>query len=339
MNIILDAHGGDHAPLEPIKGAALAVKEYGVPITLCGDEAQIRAVAQKNGVSLEGLSFHQADKIMPMDGDPAQIVSQYAESSMAVGLGLLAQGKGDAFVSAGNTGALAVGGSVIVKRMKGIKRSALAVVIPNAKSCHMLIDCGANVECRPEMLQTFGIMGSAYMEKVHKIPKPRVGLVNIGTEDSKGLNLQIEAGKLLRKSPIHFIGNIEAREIPLGGCDVAVCDGFTGNVILKLTEGVGKWIAAELKQILFKNVGTKLAALMIKGGLQRFKDSMDYSEYGGAPLLGLKKPVIKAHGSSDADAFKNAIRQAKLMVETDMVGQVGKALAELKSSEAGAGDE
>ena len=339
MNIILDAHGGDHAPLEVIKGAILAAKEYGVNITLCGNQDEIRALAKKNSLSLDGLSLFPASQVMPMDGDPAAILKEYAESSMAVGMRLVAEGKGDAFVSAGNTGALAVGGAIYVKRMKGIKRSALAGVIPNAKGCHLLIDCGANVECRPEMLQAFGIMGSAYMEKVYGIPSPRVGLVNIGAEKSKGTSLQIEANKLLGESPINFIGNIEARDIPLGGCDVAVCDGFTGNVILKLSEGMGKWVGAEFKQILFKSAKTKLAALILKDGLQKFKSSLDYTEHGGAPLLGLKKPVVKAHGSSNDNAFKNAVRQAKKMVETDMIGQIEKGLDEIRGSQAGADNE
>ena len=339
MNIILDAHGGDHAPLELIMGAALAVQEYGVEVTLCGNEGEIRAAAAKMGIRMDGMSIAAAPLIMPMDADPAQILGEYAESSMAAGLRLLAAGKGDAFVSGGNTGALAMGGSLTVKRLRGIKRAALAALIPNAKGCHMLIDCGANAECRPEMLQQFGIMGSAYMEKVLKVPTPRVGMVNIGTEDSKGLSLQIEANGLLRESPINFIGNIEAREIPLGGCDVAVCDGFTGNVLLKLTEGMGKWFSAELRRLLLKSLKTKLAAVFISDGLKQFKETMDYTEYGGAPLMGLRKPVIKAHGSSNANAFKNAIRQAKIMVETDMIGQIDTVLAGIKNGGAQPDDE
>ena len=339
MNIILDAHGGDHAPLEVVKGAALAAAEYGVTITLCGDEDEIRACAQSNGISLDALRIAHAAQVMPMDADPGEVLSTYAESSMAVGLRMLAAGGGDAFVTGGNTGALALGGSILVKRLKGIKRSALGVVIPNAKGCYLLIDGGANAECRPEMLQQFGIMGSAYMENIKGIKSPRVGVVNIGAEDTKGLALQQEAGKLLRETPVNFIGNIEAREIPLGGCDVAVCDGFTGNIILKLTEGMGKWIAFEMKRILLKNALTKLAAVIIKDGLHRFKAAMDYTEHGGAPLLGLRAPVIKAHGSSNAHAFKNAVRQAKTMAETQMVAKVGGVLAQLNQTDSEAGDE
>jgi glycerol-3-phosphate acyltransferase PlsX len=183
------------------------------------------------------------------------------------------------------------------------------------------------------MLQQFAIMGSAYMSKVLGVENPRVGLVNIGTEENKGTSLQLEAFKLLQASPINFIGNVEAREIPLGGCDVAVCDGFTGNVILKLTEGMGKLMSSELKKILLKNTGTKLAALMVKGGVENFRKKMDYTEHGGAPLLGISKPVIKAHGSSNDKAFKNAIRQAKLMVENQMTATIAEGLASLKAQE------
>ena len=331
MNIIMDAHGGDHAPTEVIKGAALAVKEYGVNITLCGNEAEIRAAADKNKLSLEGMGIAPAAQVMPMDADPALILSEYSGSSMAVGMRLLSGGQGQAFVTAGNTGAMAMGGSIIVKRLRGIRRSALAVVIPNAKGCYLLIDCGANAECRPEMLQQFGIMGSAYMENVLGVASPRVGVINIGTEAGKGLALQIEAGALLRESPVNFIGNVEARELPFGGCDVAVCDGFTGNVALKLTEGMGKWMGAELRRILRRNIKTKFAGILILAGLTKFKASMDYTEHGGAPLLGLRQPMIKAHGSSNANAFKNAVRQARIMVESDMIAKITEGLACLKN--------
>ncbi len=338
MNIILDAHGGDNAPLEVIKGAAMAVREYGVQVTLCGREDDILNAAEQSGIplaNLEGIKIAPAAQALPMDVDPTEILSNYANSSMAVGLKLLAEGRGDAFVTAGNTGAVVIGASLLVKRLKGIKRAAIATLIPTMERPYLLIDSGANAECRPEMLQQFGIMGSAYMSKVLDIQNPRVGLINIGTEENKGTELQMEAGKLLQASPIHFIGNVEARELPLGGCDVAVCDGFTGNVILKLTEGMGKWMSAELKKILFKNLSTKLAALLVKGGLEDFRKQMDYTEHGGAPLLGITKPVIKAHGSSNDKAFKNAIRQAKLMVENQMIDTIAEGLAALKAQEGG----
>lgn len=335
MNIILDAHGGDHAPLEVIKGGILAAREYGVSVTLCGIEEEIKRCVEQNGLSLGGLGIAPAAAAMPMDADPTDIRGAYAESSMAVGMRMLAEGEGHAFVSAGSTGALAVGSSLIVKRIKGIKRAAIATAIPAVGGCYLLIDCGANAECRPEMLQQFGIMGSAYMQKVLAVGEPRVGVVNIGTEDNKGLELQIEANKLLKASPVAFMGNVEARELPLGGCDVAVCDGFTGNVILKLTEGMGKWVSQELKNILLKNPGTKIAAVMIKDGVRNFRKAMDYTEYGGAPLMGIAKPVIKAHGSSNANAFKNAVRQAKLMVENGVIDLITGAMESVKGKTEG----
>lgn len=335
MNIILDAHGGDHAPLEVVKGAAMAVKEYGVQLTLTGREEEIRAAAQQAEVSLEGIEVVSAPLIMPVEADPTQVLKEYADSSLAVGMTLLAEGKGAAFVTAGSTGAAVVGASLIVKRLKGIKRAALATCIPAMKTPYLLIDMGANAECRPEMLLQFGIMGSAYMSRVMKVENPRVGVVNIGAEETKGLSLQIETGKLLREAPVNFIGNVEARELPLSGCDVAVCDGFTGNVVLKLTEGMGKWISQELKNMLLKNVKTKFAALLIKDGVEGFRKQMDYTEYGGAPLLGIAKPVIKAHGSSNAKAFMNAVRQAKLMVENDMIATISQALGAMKTKEPG----
>lgn len=223
---------------------------------------------------------------------------------MAVGLELLKSGEVDAFLSAGSTGALVMGSTFIVKRIKGIKRAAIATVLPGDEGAFMLIDCGANVECRPDMLLQFGIMGSVYMNKIMNIDKPTVGLANIGAEETKGTELQKEAFELLRNSKINFTGNIEARDVPAGKCQVVVADGFTGNIILKLTEGVAMSMYRNIKGVFTKNIFSKLAAAMVMGGLKDFKKKMDYSEYGGAPLMGISKPVIKAHGSSDAKAIK-----------------------------------
>lgn len=203
----------------------------------------------------------------------------------------------------------------------------------------MLIDCGANAECRPEMLVQFGVMGSAYMNKIMGVKTPRVALINNGVEEHKGAPLQQQAYQLLKESPLAFVGNIEPRQLPLGGCDVAVCDGFTGNVVLKLTEGLSKALIGQIKEILMQNTMTKLAALTLKGGLTSFKKKMDYKEYGGAALLGISKPTIKAHGSSDAKAFKNAIRQAIQFTSQDVIGSIEGYLAEMKAKEQGAGEE
>ena len=331
MRIIVDAFGGDHAPLEVLKGCALAKEEYGVEITLCGDEEKIRACAKDNGIALDGMDILHAPAVIPVEADPTTLLKEYADSSMAMGMKALKNGEGDAFVSAGSTGALVVGASLIVKRLKGVRRVGLATVIPNSNKFYLLMDAGANAECRPEMLAQFGVMGSVYMERLKGVKNPRVGLINIGTEETKGLELQLESYKLLQKAPVNFIGNVEARGLALGECDVAVCDGFVGNVALKLTEGLAKYFSNELKGMFMANLKTKIAALLMKDKIAAFKKSMDYKEHGGAPLLGASLPVIKAHGSSDAKAFKNAIRQAKEYVDNKVIEEMQNALHELKT--------
>ncbi|MBE6898664.1 MAG: phosphate acyltransferase PlsX [Ruminococcaceae bacterium] len=331
MRIIVDAFGGDHAPLEVLKGCALAKEEYGVEITLCGDEEKIRACAKDNDIALDGMDILHAPAVIPVEADPTTLLKEYADSSMAMGMKALKNGEGDAFVSAGSTGALVVGASLIVKRLKGVRRVGLATVIPNANKFYLLMDAGANAECRPEMLAQFGVMGSVYMERLKGVENPRVGLINIGTEETKGLELQLESYKLLQKAPVNFIGNVEARGLALGECDVAVCDGFVGNVALKLTEGLAKYFSNELKGMFMANLKTKIAALLMKDKIAAFKKSMDYKEHGGAPLLGASLPVIKAHGSSDARAFKNAIRQAKEYVDNKVIEEMQNALHELKT--------
>ena len=327
MKIIVDMFGGDNAPKEALLGAAAAVKELGVEIIAVGDEEKVRACAAENGVSLDGITLHHASDVLSMHDEPTDVLKKRPDSSMAVGLKMLHAGEGDAFVSAGSTGALLVGATLLVKRLPGIRRPALATVVPGRPKPYLLCDCGANADCRPEMLVQFAHMGSAYMEKVMGVQDPTVGLINNGTEESKGGQLQLEAYQLLSKSDVHFIGNVEARELNAGAADVAVCDGFTGNVVLKLTEGVAKMMSGMLKGVFLKNLGGKLAYLLTRSGMHEFKASMDYTEYGGAPILGVTAPVIKAHGSSNAKAFKNAVRQAKLCVENDVVGSIRSALA------------
>lgn len=324
--IIVDTFGGDDAPRAVLQGARQAVDELGVTVILTGDRERIEQAAREDNLSLDGIELVDAPDVIPVDEEPTKLLKQYKNSSMAVGFTLLAQGKGDAFVSAGSTGALAVGATFIAKRLRGIKRAAIAAVIPNQTGCYLLADSGANTECRPEMLRQFAVMGSIYMNKVLGIESPRVGLVNIGTEDTKGGDLQIETNKLLQSANLNYIGNIEARELPLGGCDVAICDGFTGNIILKLTEGMGKMMKNELKDLFLKSFVTKLGAVLVAGQMKSFKSKFDYKEQGGAMLLGVKKPVIKAHGSSDGRAIKNAIRQAKLCHESGIIPTIEEAL-------------
>lgn len=334
MKILLDAFGGDHAPLEVLRGCILARESYPqLELALCGDEETIRRCAKENRLDLGNIEILPAPAVMPVEADPTALLKEYADSSMAVGLTALKEGKVDAFVSGGSTGALVVGATLIVKRLKGLRRVALGALIPNAKGFYLLMDTGANAECSPEMLCQFGLMGSVYLQKIKGMAAPRVGLVNIGAEETKGLPLQREAYTLLQKAPLNFVGNVEARGLPLGDCDVAVCDGFTGNIVLKTTEGMGKLISQRLKGIFFKNLGSKVAALLVKGGLDEFKQSMDYKEYGGAPLLGCSKAVIKAHGSSDGKAFKNAVRQAMDYVESDAITKMQESLSQLKAQE------
>ena len=327
MRVIVDAFGGDNAPLEIIKGAALAVAEYGYTVVLTGSEAEIRRVAAENAISLDGMEIVDAPDVISMEDEPRSILKDHKNCSMAEGLRLLANGGGDAFVTAGSTGALIMGATFFVKRIKGVSRAALAPLMPSDKGAFMLVDSGANVECRPEMLLQFAQMGSIYMTNVLGGGKPAtVGLVNVGTEDCKGGDLQHEAFKLLKDSGLNFVGNIEARQIPFGAADVVVADGFTGNVILKLMEGVADAFMGNIKQVFLANLKTKLAALAVKPQLRAFKKKMDTSEYGGAPLLGVAKPVIKTHGNSKAAAVKNAIRVAADFSKAGVIEQIAQAV-------------
>jgi len=331
MKIIVDAFGGDNAPLEVIKGAAEAVAKLDVEVVLTGNEKIIKDIAAENGISLEKISIIHTESVIDIHEEPTEVIKGKADCSMAVGLKALAEGQGDAFVSAGSTGALVVGATFIAKRIKGVKRAALSPVMPTASGHMILVDGGANVDCRPEMLVQFGIMGSCYMSKVMGVDSPKVGLVNVGAEDTKGREIELDAYKQFKEAPVNFYGNLEAREIPFGACEVVVADGFTGNVILKLYEGMGSYFAKTLKNMLTTTIRGKLAALLIYKKIKAFRSKMDYKEVGGAVLLGISKPVIKAHGSSDAKAFYNAIRQAKNCVEGKVVEEITASLAELNA--------
>lgn len=327
MRIVIDAFGGDNAPLEIVKGAALASNEYGVDITLTGDKAEIERIISENGLSFSGeLNIVHTDDVITMHDDPTSILKAHSNSSMALAFKELAEGRADAFVSAGSTGAIVVGGTLIIKRIKGVKRPALGSLIPSPDGSYFLMDMGANAECRPEMLCQFGVMASVYLEKVDGRENPSVALLNIGTEDTKGDELRLEAYKLLSEAPINFVGNIESREMPKGKVDAVVTDGFTGNIALKLIEGTASTLFGLVKKSLYKSLKNKLAALVIKKDLYALKSLMDSSEVGGAPLLGVQKPVIKAHGSSDARAIKNAVHQAVAFAEKDVIGTISKNL-------------
>ena len=320
MRVIVDAFGGDNAPLEVIKGCARAVSELGVNVVLTGSRNKIEKCAAENGISLSGIEIEHTEDVFDIHEEPKEIIKSGSNSSMALGLRLLSEGKGDAFVSAGSTGALVMGATFIVKRIKGIKRVAPSPVMPADKGSFVLVDAGANTECRPEMLVQFAVMGSAYMEKVMGVKDPRVGLLNIGSEETKGRELEIAAYKLLEESGLNFVGNIEARDMPKGEVQVVVTDGFTGNIALKLYEGMGSFFSKKLKWI-FSGLG-KIGAIVSLGKIKELRRQMDYKEVGGSALLGVKKPVIKAHGSSDATAFFNAVRQAKKIVDGNVIGEI-----------------
>jgi len=314
MNIIVDAFGGDHAPLEIIKGCRRAADKLGIAITLAGNREDINACAKQHNINLAGMDILHAPGIIATDADPVSIMKKHQDCSMAVGLNALAEKKADAMVSAGNTGALLVGATLKIKRVRGVRRPAIGAILPGANAPFVLLDAGANSDCTPEMLSNFATLGSVYAKQVLGLTRPRVGLVNIGAEETKGDQLRQESFVLLRENQnIHFIGNVEARDIPNGGCDVVVADGFTGNVIIKLYEGMGKMMGQKIKRFFLWNPLNVLALL-------RLKKQMDYKTYGGAPLLGLRGVVIKAHGSSDATAVFHAIRQAKTCVEQNIVG-------------------
>ena len=319
MKIIIDAMGGDHAPEQIVLGALQAAKEFDVQIVLVGKGEKILADMKAHGWDNlpEGVELANADDVVDMHADPAKVVHQHRGSSMVMGLKMLAEGNGDAFISAGNTGALLTAATLIVKRIRGIRRAAFSPVIPVGGGS-ILVDAGANSDCTPEFLLQFGCMGSVYAECAQNKTKPRVALLNNGTEECKGDELHKQAYVLLKeageKGIINFIGNIEARDVPNGGADVVVADGFSGNVLLKGIEGTAIFMGGLIKEMFSKNLLTKIGALCCDKGAY-VKKALDYREYGGSVLLGISKPVIKAHGSSDARAIRSAVKQAMQAVE------------------------
>ena len=340
MRIILDAMGGDHAPLAPVMGAVEAAKLYNAQITLVGKGEDILDALKSQGINdlPAGLQIANADDVVDMHDDPAKVIHKRKNSSMVVGLKMLSDGEGDAFISAGSTGALLTGATLLVKRVKGIRRAAMGPAIPNkAGGKTVLLDCGANAECTPEFLLQFGVVGSVYAQKYLGIENPKVGLLNIGTEDSKGTQLQKDAYALLTNAAeqgvLNFVGNVEARDVPLGAVDVVVCDGFSGNVLLKSIEGTAMFMGSMVKKIFKKNIFTKLGALFCMSGVKQMKKLLDYRETGGTPFLGVRKPVIKAHGSSDALAFRNAVKQAMDVAENNVADELELALAKLSNKE------
>ena len=340
MKIIIDAMGGDLAPEAPVLGALQGAKDFGAQITLVGRGEEILQVMKKNGISdlPEGVEIANADDVVDMHDDPATVLHKRKNSSMVVGLRMLAEGQGDAFISAGSTGALLTGATLLVKRVKGIRRAAMGPAMPNkAGGKTVILDCGANAECTPEFLLQFGLVGSLYAKKCLGIENPRVGLLNIGAEDSKGTPLQKEAYGLLQEAGsqgvLNFTGNVEARDVPMGAVDVVVCDGFSGNVLLKSIEGTAAFMGSLVSRMFKKNALTKVAALLCSSGIKSLKKLLDYREIGGTQFLGIRKPVIKAHGSSDAKAFSNAVGQAMEAAGQDFSQELEAGLRILQAKE------
>lgn len=329
MKIIVDGFGGDNAPHEIILGCAQAMDELGVDILLTGDRARLEAAGKELGLTekLGKMEILPCGQVLTMEDEPTSVIKDKAESSMAVGLRALAEGRGDAFASAGNSGAMVVGATTIVKRIRGVKRVTFAPILPKSQGFFMLSDGGANVDCRPEMLVQFGLMGSVYMEKVMGVKNPRIGLCNVGSESHKGDDLRRQAYALFSgRQDLHFTGNVEARELPYDGCDVAVTDGFTGNMLLKLYEGVALALMDQIKGVLTSGLKNKLAAAMVYNDMKQLKKHMDYNEYGGAPIMGAQKPVFKIHGSAKASTVKNALRLTRDYTQSGIIQDIAAAV-------------
>lgn len=321
MKIIVDAMGGDHAPEEIVKGAVQAHRTLGYDILLVGREEDVRRCLRAEGVEeMPGITVHHAAEEINMNEDPTTAVRRKKDSSMVIALNLLKDGAGDAVVSAGSTGALLTGATLIVRRIKGVRRAALAPILPNLGAGALLIDCGANAECTPEQLLQFAYMGDLYAKRMMGLASPRTALLNNGTEEHKGTALQQEAYSLLKNADdLHFIGNVEGSHVLFGDVDVIVTDGFSGNILLKTIEGTAKFLLKSIKEVLMSGLKNKIAALMIQKDVQALKTMMDPNETGGTPLLGISKPVIKAHGSSEASAIVNAIRQAAEFTQSGFI--------------------
>jgi glycerol-3-phosphate acyltransferase PlsX len=322
MRIAIDAMGGDHAPVEIVKGAMAAIKSFqDIEIILVGNENEIKqTLTDDTRITI----IHTVEKIEATDS-PVAAIRRKKNSSMVLAIKAVKEGLADACISAGNTGALMTGGVLIVGRIEGIERPALAPMLPTLNgNGFLLIDAGANMEAKPEHLLTYGIMGSIYMQKVRHIESPRVGLLNVGTEEDKGTELTKQTFALLKEAQLNFIGNIEARDLLDGVCDVVVCDGFTGNIVLKTVEGTALSLFSLIKKELTSTFFNKLAAGALKPSFKKIKETMDYTEYGGASLFGLQAPVIKAHGSSNEKVILNTIKQTRLMLELQVVEMIKK---------------
>ncbi len=334
MKILVDAFGGDNAPLEIIKGCILSLKNNpDATVAMVGNRSEIEKCAKENALDISMFEIFDAESAITMEDDPREVFRGKKNSSMAEGMRLVSDGKADAFVSAGNSGALVLGAHRYVKEIDGIERIAFAPIMPTSKGPFILIDGGAYVNVIAETLRKYGIMGSVYMESILGVKNPRVGLANVGTEDHKGDALRHEAFKLLKETDINFIGNIEARDIPGGVADVVVADGFTGNIIAKMYEGAAKELFGKIKGVFLKNFRTKLGALLIKKELSELREYFDYNRYGGAVVMGVRKPVLKTHGSANAVAVSAVIRAAADFAASGAIEIMEKKISEIKIKE------
>lgn len=334
MKIAVDAFGGDNAPLCVIDGCsqALALADD-LEVILYGDEQKIKKCADENNIDISKMKIVHTEEVFDMHDEPKELLKSKKNTSLGIAFQAVADNDADAIVSAGSTGAVLMGATFIVKRIKGVKRAPLATMMPTTKKPYLLIDCGANINVRPEILAQFGLLGSAYMKNVMGIENPTVGLLNNGAEDTKGGDVLVEAHQLLKELPINFIGNVEPRDVPHGVCDVLVADGFAGNVVLKLTEGLASAFMSMFKDAFMANFVSKISAMMLKPQLRKLKKRLDYAEYGGAPFLGARKPVIKAHGSSNAKAIKFAILQANKFANSNFAETISGFISEQKTKE------
>lgn len=331
MRVILDGMGGDNAPVEIVKGAVQAAAEIDHEIYIVGIEEQIRAELDKYKYDENQIKVIHASEVIENEDSPVKAIRRKKDSSMVVGLNMIKNGEGDLWISAGNTGAQVVGGRLILGKIEGIDRPALASIYPIlGGEPSLLVDAGASSESKAHHLLEYGTMGSLYMEKVWGRPQPRVGLVNLGVEENKGTTATKEAYKMLSQAPVNFVGNVEAREVPAGACDVIVCDGFVGNVILKLTEGLAWNILKLIKKKFLEGVKAKIGAIFLKDKVYEMKSEFDYSEYGGAPILGVDGPMIKMHGSSEANAVKNTIIKGIPYAEENVIATIKEAMSELE---------
>jgi len=341
MKIIVDAMGGDFAPQAAVEGAVMAARAFGIHVVLVGRAVEIQTCMMALGHQMppEGIEIVDAVQVVTMEDDPARVIREKKDSSMVVGLTMLRDGGGDGFVSAGSTGALLSGATLIPKRIRGIRRAALSPVIPNKEGGALLVDCGANAECTPEYLMQFAYMGSYYVKRVLGRENPRVGLLSNGTEAGKGTRLQKDTYTLLQAAraagDLNFIGNVEARSVLLGGVDVVVTDGFTGNVLLKGIEGTAMYLMGELRPIFKQNAKSKFAALLVRRGLMGLKAKLDISEVGGTALLGITKPVIKAHGNADGKTIRSAIRQVRDLAQSGIIEDITANIDSIKLQQGG----